>query len=781
MKKEKKRKDSTALNPLTQWSRAVFLLRDKGKRTIDTILGFGAFWNVLIVIILFFLATQQKCGGQVEKFEEGQVAPYDISSPFDFEIQDEQRTSEKREEARRNSLDVYSYDSRQAERFTSSFNIIFAELETLLPDHPILTKRTADDTMREPLGLEKVFSRLPKDVAPDQIQSLRKLSLNHAVSQRFLEDLSKILRRKIIANKKTLPQSKEIIIRSYHEGREQRMEDFSDIIDINQAEQQVKTLIEGIDILNAKEKESLGTLLARMIDANLNYDLSESVKNQNEAASSVPPMVEKFPKGTIIIRKGDRFTSNELSVLEHINRRRTVRFNPSEAFGLLLIFVSAVFFLWRYNVYHQRDFKKFRNLHSLMVIVLLVTSLIARGIIWLASSIVDNLNFPFNQVESYYYLIPVAAGSMLLTLLATGRIAIVYSIFSSMIVGILTGWDLRIMFFSLNSSFAAIYGITQYKMRSALLKSGLIVGAVNVFSIIALSFIDGKVGALQPLLLNICTGFIGGAIAVPLLVSFLLPILEWLFNILTDIRLLELSNLNNPLLSKFALRAPGSYNHSIIMATIAESAAEAIGANALFCRVAAYYHDIGKMSKPTYFVENQGGGYNPHEKLSPSMSTLILISHIKEGIRFAKEYGIPQQIMDIIPQHHGTRLITFFYQKAKKSSDPNIPELDEDAFRYPGPKPQTKEASIFMLADAVEAAARTIENPTPAKMKEMVKKLSGDIVLDDQLDQCDLTFSDLEKISSSFVKTLSGIYHHRIDYPGYDFDHLPQKMSEESL
>jgi putative nucleotidyltransferase with HDIG domain len=273
-------------------------------------------------------------------------------------------------------------------------------------------------------------------------------------------------------------------------------------------------------------------------------------------------------------------------------------------------------------------------------------------------------------------------------------------------------------------------------------------------------------------------GATGGLLAAPI-VSITLPVLEWLFNVLTDIRLLELSNLDNTLLRRLALEAPGTYNHSVIAGTLAEQAAEEIGAHSLLCRVAAYYHDIGKMVKPDYFVENMRDGLNRHDRLSPRMSSLIIASHVKEGARLAEEFNLPRQIRDIIPQHHGTRLITYFWRKAQRKEDPDIPQLHESDYRYPGPKPQSKEAAIFMMADSVEAAARTVEEPTPAKFEEVITTVTNAIVLDGQLDECDLTFSDLQRIRSSFLRTLSAVHHHRIAYPGFDFDRRPRAVEGE--
>ena len=206
-----------------------------------------------------------------------------------------------------------------------------------------------------------------------------------------------------------------------------------------------------------------------------------------------------------------------------------------------------------------------------------------------------------------------------------------------------------------------------------------------------------------------------------------------------------------------------------MVGTLGEAAAEAIGANPLLARVGAYYHDIGKMLKPEYFVENQVFGLNKHETLSPSMSCLIIASHVKDGLELAREIGLAQQIRDMIPQHHGTRVMTYFYQKAKDTLDQKNQEVEEGDFRYPGPKPQSKESAIIMMADSVEAASRTLSNPTPAQVQGMINRLVDAIVADDQFDECDITLRDIRLVKESFFKILSGIYHRRIDYPGYDF------------
>jgi putative nucleotidyltransferase with HDIG domain len=264
-----------------------------------------------------------------------------------------------------------------------------------------------------------------------------------------------------------------------------------------------------------------------------------------------------------------------------------------------------------------------------------------------------------------------------------------------------------------------------------------------------------------------------------------LPFLEAAFDIATDIKLLELLDPNQPLLKELVYKSPGTYHHSIVIGNLAEAAAETIGENPLLARVGAYYHDIGKAQKPEYFIENQRADENKHDRLTPSMSSLIITSHVKEGADLAKQHRLPSVVTDIIRQHHGTSLITFFYQKAKELH-PDMP-LSEQDFRYPGPRPRSKVAAIVMLADAVEAASRTLIEPTPQRIQGLTNSVITRIFLDDQLSMCDLTLKDLREIAKSFNTILNGIFHHRIDYPGIEFmgakrrsEHSDKKHPEEA-
>jgi len=315
---------------------------------------------------------------------------------------------------------------------------------------------------------------------------------------------------------------------------------------------------------------------------------------------------------------------------------------------------------------------------------------------------------------------------------------------------------------------AAAFASQRVKERNALTRVGLVLASFNVFCAVTLHLQAGPSPQWSEATARGITAALGGVIAA-VLASFFLPVLESATGTITDIRLLELSNPNLPLLRRLASEAPGTFQHSLAMANLAEAAAEAIGANGLLARVCCYYHDIGKLMRPEYFIENQKGGPNPHDHLSPWMSALVVSKHVKDGLELARQYKLPEPIREAIATHHGTKLIHYFYNRAKQQAGTDQ-EVPEQEFRYPGPKPKSKEMGIILLADAVEAAARTLTEPTPGKVQGMIEQVIKKVLEDGQLDECELTLKDLEKISAAFSWVILSAGHHRIDYPGFDFN-----------
>jgi putative nucleotidyltransferase with HDIG domain len=354
------------------------------------------------------------------------------------------------------------------------------------------------------------------------------------------------------------------------------------------------------------------------------------------------------------------------------------------------------------------------------------------------------------------FLIPSAAVAMLIAILLDDKLAYVSAAIISIYVGLITE-NMAYVYTAFVGSFVGVYLVAKINQRGDLIKAGVYISAANCISIAAWLLTVNENYSFY--LTGIAFGAINGFLATVLTIG-ILPYLENLFNKTTIIKLLELFNPNHPLLKKMIIEAPGTYHHSIILGNLAEGAAEAIGANSVLVRVGAAYHDIGKLKRPFFYVENQVGE-NPHEKLNPSLSTIVLQAHVKEGIELGKKYKLPQKILDFIPMHHGTSLMNFFYHKAKEVN----PDVSGDDFRYEGPKPDTKETAILMLADSVEAAVKSIKDINPIKIDTMVRNIVKDKLYDGQLDESELTMKEIEIIIKSFVKILQGIYHTRIEYP----------------
>jgi len=354
---------------------------------------------------------------------------------------------------------------------------------------------------------------------------------------------------------------------------------------------------------------------------------------------------------------------------------------------------------------------------------------------------------------------------MLMALMVDARIAFMMAALAALAACLSVEGDIYLFAFYLLGGVAGIQGMSHITDRTSVLRAGLVVGLINVVAVLAIKMALGQFTRIQDFY-DLGLGFVGGVLS-GLLVSGLAPLLEPL-GYITDVKLIEIANLNHPLLKEMALRAPGTYHHSILVGNLVEAAAESIGANPLLARVGAYYHDIGKVgpkTRPSYFIENQGRGPNPHDRLEPSMSALIRVSHVKHGVEKGREHKLGKPIIDLIQQHHGSSLIKFFYNKAVERAGKNGQAVPEDKYHYPGPRPSTKEAALVMLADVVEAACRTLTDPTPARIQKRVHELIMGLFNEGQLEQSNLTLQDLHAITRSFVHSLQGILHSRIHYP----------------
>jgi len=680
-------------------------------------------WALLFFVVVTPLALGPRLVPDAAAPPAGSVAAFDVLAPEAREFTDDRTTREVRAAARDSVRPIYDLDSRALQ------------------------------------------------VALDHLAAA---AFDPAMGPRLEQALRAVYARRIVGSRALLPSAGRVTLRDTRAAREWDEEAPAAALSLDEARQLALAALRAAGA-GPRQLRVAGAFLQGLVTPNMVFNGALTESRRLEASERIEPLVVRIPKGKVLLRRGEVVGEGAARTLAGYVHAGAAQKSFKALLGSVLFVGLLLLFMSRYVDSHRRTHRLERHLFALLALVSVFALAVDRGFLWLFDRMVVSLRAePYSNPALYRYMVPMAAGAMLITLLAGSRVAAAYTLFHVPLFGMMVRWDVPLLLYCLISNLAVIHGISGYRRRTAPIQAGLMLGAINAAAILALQGLPGTPAPVSHVVFQMACGF-GGGVLVAVLVSFLLPLLESMFNILTDVRLLELSNLNNPLLRRLAVEAPGSYNHSVIVGTLAEAAAEATGANALFCRVAAYYHDVGKMLKPSYFIENQREGDNRHDRLSPHMSALVIASHVKEGYELAKSYGLPQAVLDIIPQHHGTRKINYFYQKALQSGGEAPGEVQESDYRYPGPKPQTKEAAIFMLSDSIEAAARTLEDPSPARFKGLIRKIVSDVVLDDQLDESDLTFSDLERAEGAFLRTLSSIYHHRIDYPGFDFERTPER------
>lgn len=493
---------------------------------------------------------------------------------------------------------------------------------------------------------------------------------------------------------------------------------------------------------DAAERDAIVTMAQHVMRPNLLLSPEKIDRARQDAIRTVSEV--RIREGQIIIRRGDLVEPEHMLLLQDLgllDGRPDFGFMAGIALLLALLFMLLGFYLYQQ---HRDVFKSDAQLALIGIIMLSVTGLakVETFITW----------------EGAGFVVPVGLAGLLITLLIDSRVALIVIVALAVAVSVLFGLDARHFIVALAGGFAGVFSVSRVSERSDLTRAGFIIGGTNFLAMIGLGLLRNDVFVIQYSFLGLINGILAAVGTIGLL-----PYLETLFGITSSIRLLELSNPNHPLLRKLLMDAPGSYHHSMMVGNLAEAAAEVIAADQLLVRVGSQYHDIGKAKRPYFFVENQFGGENPHDKISATLSTLIIMAHVKDGVELAKEYKLPPVIVDFIREHHGTDLIKYFYTKALEHAAEDT--IDERDFRYPGPKPQSKETALVMLADGVEAAVRSLSKPTPGRIEGLVRRLIKERLEAGELDESHLTLRDLDRVADAFVRVLTGIFHQRIEYP----------------
>jgi putative nucleotidyltransferase with HDIG domain len=727
------------------------------------LLGLPLLW-AMVAVVACSLLLMPRIGRHLPEWDTGEVATQDVVVPYDLTLPDEAATEALREEARASVLPVYDLEPRiqleLAELVGQLFNACRAGV--------------AGDELELRAGL-----LVPESMRAVLADSECGAQLEHALVDLILQ----VGQTRVVDDLRALERrgAQGVVIRNLETNAEQPVS-LSEVLGAIDArtglEDDLRTRLLEQDAVSRRWIKSTLEFLAANLEPNLVYSRAETARRIRSADEQVTPISRVFRRGQVLIRRGDTVSHAVGGTLRLINDQRRDVAKYSTLAGITLL-VAAVVLSW------GRILRRFagtsggpRELSMVYLLMILFLALNRIGV-FIASSIAANGAAVWWTSDAFLWGLPYAAGPITIFVLLGMQPAVLFAVFTALTASILVGGDFEVVVYALAGGLVGTLALQRLSDRGRLSRVGLAVGACNVVVVGIIALYRGIPEMPETIALSAAAAFVGGPLAV-VVASSLLPAFEWLFGVTTDMRLLELSNQNLPLLKQLSLDAPGTYQHSLAVSNLSEAGADAVGAHALLLRVCAYYHDVGKVHKPEYFVENQRGA-NPHDSVSPSMSSLVIQSHVKEGLEIAVREKLPLPVRQAIATHHGTKLIRYFYEKAKEHADPDLGEVREVDYRYPGPKPHTKELGILMLADAVEAAARTLDVPSPSKLQSMIDKIFTDALEDGQLDDCALTFSELDKIGSAFLWVLTNMYHHRIDYPGFDFNRRQRKRDTGSL
>ncbi len=470
----------------------------------------------------------------------------------------------------------------------------------------------------------------------------------------------------------------------------------------------------------------------------------------------------------VVLRAGEVVTEEMVPLLETVRRHHLAQRQPKRMVGLLVLVALVFFALYRTAMSETSVRLSQRRAYWVAATAVAIQMVLVRIGLFSAAVLSTRAETNwFGDGLTFQFAIPFAAASLVVSILVGSRLALVVALLTSLLVGLLSPLGMIMSGFAVAGSIMAVFSVQRYRSRNAITQAGLAIAGINiVVGISALLSTEYEMSWRAAIKVAIA-GAVGGLVTAAV-ASVGTPIYESLFGILTDIKLLELSNAELPLLRQLAIQTPGTNHHSFVVGSLAEAAAKAIGANALLARVGCLYHDIGKLAAPKMYIENQAGAANPHDRVSPRDSVRIITGHVRRGLQMAEDANLPQQIIDFIPQHHGTRVLAYFFHRAKSQAEATGETVDIEDFRYPGPKPQSKEAVILMLADGSEAAVRSLEDPTPENIGAIVRKIVDSVIGDGQLEECDITFREIGLIRESLINALIGMYHHRISYPGFN-------------
>ena len=735
-------------------------------------------WALKLALLLFLslglaFILSPRTPTTARQYRVGDIARENVKAIRGFLVEDVETTTKRQQELLAQIPPVFDLEEQMADKVQQRLQKAMDYLRRLSQENPSAANggRPASGSRARPRGdvsykmlLEHKpeFDRLLGVSIPNSTFSLLvKTDFSPYLEAMTSQVLGQFFNQGVISSRTILqPPPKEILVRRLPSQKEQLEPAPFPFMEMDEGRKSVVGYCGKVAAeLSPAERLLVCDLAQHLLAPNVSPNLAETSERQKAKLGSLQPVYFKVKRGEMLVRVGEPITTLHLAQLE----AQSNLYPRSRAVVVFLgIFFTLILLL---GVFYQLASLSLRNFSQrprdlgFLAALLLASALLNKSLLVLGENLSWNLPLVGQNLVFILPLgLPAIFAAMFLGLETGVGVAILNATFTALMVE----RPFPLFLYFVIAGLVAVWGVKNCRRRSALIQAGLAISLANMALLGAFKLLEYPFG-FKDLFNGEIFAFSGGLLT-GILALGLTPIMEAGFRFSSNIRLLELLNLDQPVLRDLMLMAPGTYHHSLVVGQMVEAAAEAIGASPMLAKAAAYYHDIGKIKKPVYFVENQMDGENKHEKLAPSLSGLILISHVKDGVDLARKQHLGEAIIDIIQQHHGTSFITYFYHKAKvQAANPQTVKAED--YRYPGPRPQTKEAGLVLLADQAEAASRTLSDPTPARIQGMVQKIVNNLFADGQLDECELTLRDLHHIAKSFHKILGGIFHHRIHYP----------------
>jgi len=691
----------------------------------------------LFIGVVLFLSLYSNVKPEKLNIDLFSIAEQTIRSPIT--IEDKESTEAKKKDAEDQVQDIYVLNKKISQNRIDLVTSIFDS--AIEVNEEIENERKAEQKESTLPTTDEGERIVPED---EKIKRI-KVKLTNDVTKELPDS---VLLELLMSTKDELTIARDLSITAINNVMSSRIS----ANDVENAKKRVEEELKYTSLDNSLKNAT--TQLGRYaVIQNEFYDPEATEEMRKQTVENIESV--KILQGQVIVEEGQlisRDIHRQLGLVGVLDNERFIQ--PFVGLAFLIFLLLASLYYYFYNLEEKKEMK---HTHLMQFSLIFLLSILIMKVI----SLIDVLEY-----ADLFYIFPAAMGAMLIRILINENLAVLVTIITAICgsiifnEGVSGSIHMTVGIYILCSGLAGIMFMSNNHHHSKIFMGGLFVAVVNVIVIFSLSFIRNEQYDFKEIGVTIIIALMSGILSAVLTIG-LLPFFEAGFGILSSMSLIELSNPNHPLLKKILTEAPGTYHHSIMVANLAESACEAIGANGLLARVGCYYHDIGKTIRPKYFIENQMNMENPHDRLPPEASKNIIMSHVKDGAELLKKHRLPKEIVDIAEQHHGTTLLKFFYYKVKQSGE----DVTEEEYRYPGPKAQTKESAIVGVADSVEAAVRSMSQPTPEQIEELVRKIISDRLQDNQFNECDLTLKELEKVTNSLCESLKGIFHSRIEYP----------------